>query len=92
MNDVAKISDLNIIFNRVITYLLGFAGITLFILLIIGGFRLITSGGDPKAVEAAKGTITSALTGLLIVLLAYTILVVITKITGVDITTFSVVL
>jgi hypothetical protein len=71
---------------------LGFAGIILFILLIVGGFKYITSGGDPKAIDSAKGTITSAITGLVIILVSYLILVLISNITGVDVTKFKVVL
>ena len=89
-NDVAKISDLNTVFNSVVGYALGFAGIVLFILLISAGFKFITSGGDPKAVEGAKKTLTYAIAGLIIILLSYLILVLIKTITGVDVTTFSI--
>lgn len=88
----AKISDLETVIGNVISYVLGFAGIVLFILLLIGGFRYITSGGDPKAVEEAKKTLTSAIAGLIIILLAYVIMVLITNLTGVDVTNFKIVL
>jgi len=91
-SDIAKISDLGILFERVVSFTLGFAGIVLFILLIIGGFKYITSGGDPKAVEGARKTLTSAIAGLIIILVSYLILVLIYKITGVDVTKFNVVL
>jgi len=42
MGDVAKISDLGELFGRIVSYALGFAGIVLFILLIVGGFKFIT--------------------------------------------------
>lgn len=88
----AKISDLATVFENVVKYALGFAGIVLFILLIMGGFKYITSGGDPKAVEGAKKTLTSAIIGLVLILVSYLILVLITNITGVDVTKFNVVL
>lgn len=89
----AKISDLGTIFSSVVGYALGFAGVVLFILLIVGGFKYITSGGDPKAIESAKGTLTSAFMGLVIILVSYLIMVLISKITGVNsILNFSVVL
>ena len=87
---VATISDLGILFQRVVGYALGFAGIALFILLLIGGFKFITSGGDPKAIEGARKTLTSAITGLVIILVSYLILVLISKITGVDVTSFKI--
>jgi len=92
MDDVATISDLSVLFKNVVGYALGFAGIVLFILLIIGGFKYITSGGDPKAVEGARKTLTSAIAGLIIILLSYLILLLITNITGVDVTNFNIVL
>ncbi len=92
MEDVATIEDFGILFQRVVEYALGFAGIVLFILLIIGGFKYITSGGDPKAVEGARKTLTSAIAGLIIILLSYLILLLITNITGVDVTNFNIVL
>jgi hypothetical protein len=89
---IATISNLTCVFGRVVEYALGLAGIVLFILLIVGGFRFITSGGDPKAVEGARKTLTSAMAGLFIILISYLILVLITKITGVDVTEFKIML
>jgi hypothetical protein len=89
---VAQISDLGGLFSRIVSLVLGFAGIVLFILLIVGGFRFITSGGDPKAVDAAKKTLTYAIGGLIVILVSYLILVLIKTITGVDVLNFSVVL
>lgn len=85
----ATISDLGTVFSNVVSYALGFAGIVLFVLLIVGGFKFITSGGDPKAVESARKTITSAIAGLIIILVSYLILVLISNITGVDVTKFN---
>jgi TRAP-type C4-dicarboxylate transport system permease small subunit len=92
MDNIAKISDLGTVFQKVVQSFLAFAGIILFVLLLVGGFKYITSGGDPKAIEGAQKTITSALTGLFVVLIAYLILIFIKEITGVDVTKFSPVL
>jgi hypothetical protein len=89
---IATIQNLGCLFNRIVSFVLGFAGLAFFILLIIGGLKFITSGGDPKAVEGAKKTLTSAIAGLAIVLVAYLILVLIGTITGVDLTKFSTVI
>jgi glucose uptake protein GlcU len=91
-NGPANIGNFGCIFDRVVGFALGFAGIVLFLLLIIGGFKYITSGGDPKAVEGAKKTLTYAIGGLIVILLSYLILVIIKDITGVDVTKFNVVL
>lgn len=88
---IAKISDLESVFENVISYALGLVGIVLFILLLIGGFKYITAGGDPKAAEGAKKTITYAIGGLLLILASYLILVLIKNITGVDVTQFQII-
>lgn len=86
----ASLSNLEDVYSNVIKYAFGLAGIVLFILLLMAGFRFITSGGDPKAVEGAKKTMTSALFGFIIILAAYLILVIIKLITGVDVTQFNI--
>ena len=87
---IATINNLGCLFERIVSYALGFAGIVLFVLLIIGGFRFITSGGDPKAVEGAQKTLTSAIAGLVLILVSYIILFLISNITGVDVTIFKI--
>ena len=81
-----KLSDLETVFTNLVQALLALAGITLFILILMGGLKYITSGGDPKAMEGAQKTITYAIGGLIVVLLSYMILVFIAKITDVDVT------
>lgn len=46
------------------------AGVAAVIMLIVGGFRFITSSGDSNNVASARGTIIYALVGLVIVALA----------------------
>lgn len=55
-----------------------------FIFLVIGGIKWIMSGGDKAGTEAAKGTITAALIGLVIVFLAWAFLNLIRNFFGVD--------
>jgi hypothetical protein len=70
---------------------MGFAGIALFVMLLIGGFRYITSGGDPKAAETAKKTLTYAISGMVLIACSYLILRLLSDFTGVvNITNFSV--
>lgn len=59
------------ILSALLPYIFVLAGLMLLIYLILGGFQLMTSGGDPKATEAAKGKITNAVVGFLIVFLSY---------------------
>ncbi len=85
----AQLSDLEKVFTNLVQSLLGLAGIVLFVLILLGGLKYITSGGDPKAMESAQKTITYAIGGLIIILLSYLILVFIAKITGVDVTALT---
>ena len=88
----AQISDFAALFENIVQVLIACAGIALFILLLTGGFKFITSGGDPKATEGAQKTITYAIGGLILILLSYLILVLIQQITGVKVTLFNVIL
>ncbi|MFC1640781.1 hypothetical protein ACFL2D_01885 [Patescibacteria group bacterium] len=63
---------LPIVFD-VINWILIITGAFAILMLIIGGFRYITSAGNDKQVQAAKTTMTYAIVGLVIVLLSYVI-------------------
>ena len=84
----APLSDLEVVFSKVVGVVLGFAGIAFFVLLLLSGFKFMTAGGDPKALESAKKTLTYAIGGLVVILLSYLILELIKAITGVNVTTF----
>ena len=49
-------------------------GVVSVIMIIIGGFRYIISGGDSSSVQGAKNTILYAIVGLLIVVFAQVII------------------
>ena len=91
LKGIPQLTGLEGIFSKVISYALAFSGIVLFIMLIIGGFKIMTASGDPKEAEAAKKTLTSAITGIVLLILSFMILKLIEKLTGVTLTTFSIV-
>lgn len=86
----ATIKGLECAFTNVVTAVFGLAAVVLFCTFLIGGFKYLTSGSDPKAVEAAKQTLTAAIAGLVLLVLAYVILVIIEQITGAKVTIFNV--
>ena len=86
----ATLQDLEVIFGNVVGIILGLAGIIFFVILIIGGFKYITSGGDPQKVEGAKKTLTAGIGGLVLLVLAFLIILFIENFTGVEITTFKI--
>jgi hypothetical protein len=70
INDLQHLSIGQII-SVILPYIFAAAGIALLIYLILGGLQLMTSQGDPKAIEAAKGKITNAVIGFVIVFIAF---------------------
>lgn len=87
---VAQLSCLEPLFARIVSLVASFAGIIFFIMLLVGGFRYLFSGGDAKAAEAAKGTLTAAFLGLVLIVASYIILRVIGSFTGLDLTIFKI--
>ena len=87
---VVQLRYLECVFGNVVNVVLGLAGVVLFIMLILGGFSYITSGGDPKKVESARNTLTYAIGGVIFIALAYLILKFIEVFTGVPVTEFKI--
>lgn len=58
-------------------WLTGIIGVIAVIFLIIGGLMYITAGGDQNRIAAAKATLTNAVIGIVIIILANTIIFVI---------------
>ena len=90
IDGVATLQGFEGIFENVVNVALGLGGVILFIMLIVGGFKFITAGGDPKTLEGAKKTLTYAIAGIVLVALSFLILRFISTFTGVDVTLFQV--
>ena len=75
---------LEVLFGNVVNVLLALGGFVLFIMLLTGGFKYLTSGGDPKALEGAKKTLSYAIGGLVLLAGSYMILRIIGTFTGTD--------
>jgi hypothetical protein len=71
---VATLQGLEGVFSGILGALLGLGGILLFGMIIWGGIQFITSAGDPKGLDQAKKTLTYAISGLVLVALAYMLL------------------
>jgi len=72
------------IINVIVSIVFPVAGFALLIYLIVGGYRYLLSGGDPKSVQAAKGIITQALVGFLIIFFAFWIVIITAEILGLE--------
>lgn len=66
-------SSVNKIIKTVINILSFVVGVVSVIMIIIGGLKYVTSGGDSNSISSAKNTILYALVGLVIVALAQVI-------------------
>ena len=66
-------TDLNDVFKTIINVLLFIIGAVSVIMLIYGGIRYTTSGGNANSVTAAKNTIMYAVIGLIIAIFAFAI-------------------
>jgi hypothetical protein len=60
--------------EAVVSFFFIIAGIISVIMIIIGGYWYVLSGGDPQKVKKAKDTILYAAVGLVISLMAWTII------------------
>ena len=72
--ELSQTFDIVAVVQAAIRFILIVAFVLAFIFLIIGGIRWIVAGGDEKGVAGARGMITAALIGLVIVLVAYAII------------------
>lgn len=79
---------LEVVFGRILNIAVGLAVLSLFVMLIIGGFKFLTSAGDQKATASAQQTMTYALAGIIVMVLAFLIFRIIEVFTGVTITKF----
>jgi len=70
-NKVATIACIPTVFSILINNALILAGIVALFFIIYAGIKFVTSGGDPKQVEGARSTLTWAVIGLVICLLAF---------------------
>jgi hypothetical protein len=69
-------------FTSVVRAVLAFTALLFLFMVVWGGFNFLNAGGDPKATDAARSTITNAVIGLLIVLASFAIIEIITRISA----------
>lgn len=66
-----RLTSLGGIISRLNTFVFPLAGMLLLVFLVVSGFQYMTSQGDPKALSAAKGRLTSAVIGFVIIFIAF---------------------
>jgi hypothetical protein len=88
-SDAAQLSDLPTYFGNILTAIIPLIGIVAFIMILTGGFKILTSAGDAKGLEAGKQTITLAIAGIALAIISWLVLVFIQNATGVQVTLFK---
>lgn len=88
--DPAGLTEIERVFTSVISTVVGLGFIALLIMLVWAGFKYLTSGGEPKAVQAAHQTVTWALLGIVFMAIAYLVLQLIHAFTGIDVRVFDI--
>jgi uncharacterized membrane protein len=63
--------DFGSLISKLIPFIFTISGIVLLFFIILSGFQMIFSAGDPKAAQAAKSKLTSAVIGFLIIFVSY---------------------
>lgn len=79
-----KFKTVGDIVSALVPSLFVLAGFALLLYLVWGGFTLMTSGGDPKAIEGAKQKITHAVIGFVIVITAFWLVQLLGQILGIE--------
>jgi hypothetical protein len=83
ITEVATLSCLPVIAANLLTAILAFAGLITIFMFILGSFKFMHAGGNPKIIEGAKNRFTYAITGTVIILLSFVVISIISKVTGV---------
>lgn len=76
---------LGTVISAFLPYIFVFPGLILFLFLIIGGFQLLLSAGNPESVKSGQGKITGALIGFIIIFVAYWLTEILQIVFGIDI-------
>lgn len=88
-DDPAQLSQLSEYFGNVLMAMIPLIGMLSFVMILVGGFKILTSGGDPKGMAGGKQTITLAVAGIALAIISWLVLVLIKNVTGVEVTQFK---
>ena len=90
LDKVVTLKGFEVIFSTIISLTTTAAGLVCFLMLVVGGFKFLTAGGDPKKVESGQGTLTWAVAGLAILIGVWFVLQFIEYFTGIQVTIFEI--
>lgn len=90
-NDTASAAELSCLsdyFGNILEAMIPLIGLVAFIMILVGGFKILTSAGDPKGMASGRQTITLAVAGIALAIIAWLILLFIENTTGASVTQF----
>lgn len=73
----------------ILPYLFGIAGIVLLINIVMSGLNMMTSRGDPKALQMAQAKLTTSLIGIFVLFSSFWIVQIVMKFLGINIVLFN---
>lgn len=88
--DPAGLTELENLFANVISVVVTLGFVVMMVLLIMAGFKYLTSGGEPKAIQSAHHTLSWAILGILLMIVAWILLQLIQAFTGIEVTVFNI--
>lgn len=86
----AGLSEIEDTVGNVISVIVGLGFIAMLVMLVFAGIKYLTSGGEPKALQAAHSTLSWAILGIFFLAIAWLILQLVAAFTGIDITIFNI--
>lgn len=86
----ANVQEMETVFENVVRLALALVAIVCLIILVAGGFKYFSAGGDKDATYKAKLTLTYGLGGLIIALSAWIVVSLLGQFLGVDFGTFNI--
>jgi len=84
VNPTAKVNDINSLLSVVVGTATVIAALVFGAMLIMAGFQIVTSAGDPEKMQKAQQTGTYAVIGILIIICAYLIVRVLAFVFGLE--------
>ncbi|MBI2021430.1 hypothetical protein HYS93_00935 [Candidatus Daviesbacteria bacterium] len=83
---IATLKCIPVFLNNINGFILGFSAVVTVFFITFSGIKFLTSGGDQDRVRDARKTMTFAIVGLVIILLAFFLIKIVAKIANIDCT------
>lgn len=85
----AELSAIPKYFGNILEAMIPLIGLLAFVMILVGGFKILTSGGDAKGMASGRQTITLAVGGIVLAIISWLVLVIVENVTGVKVTLFN---